>query len=550
MPFNDIAPRYSRTRSVRKAAVARTHTASLHPASVGGLNYVDSYVAMPPKDALILDNIIPRSFGCELRDGYLETCTDLPAIGESFLPFYGVNEAQSKLFLACQDGSIYDVTSPSPGPWVPSVAPATQVHPGRFTGVNFVTAGQHFLCIGGAGAGYLTYSVTDGWVTRVEGAGAGEVSFPVGSTMSIAEVDAVFTWKNQLILVRAASTEVYVLPVNQVAGAAALFDFGPLFHYGGEVAVFASWTVDGGDGLDDKLVIVSSQGDTLIYGGDGVTAENFAIAGRWYIGQVPVGRRMIMSYAGDVALLSERGMTYLTELLRGEGFSGAANVARKINPRLSKQVHETRGQDYWELRYVPSDRLILVNAPLLGVSIDKQYVMDVNNPAWCTFTGMEMRTCEVFFDHLYFSDSLKRVLRALDGETDGALSNGTPGTSITAELQTSFQPLNGEPYRLNQFIQAFVSFIAPAAPKVRAQINSDWAFASAPAVPGLATDTGARWDQAYWDQAVWTPESQTFKAWFGVEGLGYYASLRMNLAGVSGTSFISWGLVSQAGNIQ
>ena len=550
MPFNDISPRYSRSPSVRKGAVARTHTAGLHPASVGGLNYVDSYAAMPPKDALILDNLIPRSFGCELRDGYIETCTGLPTIGESFLPFYGINEAQSKLFLACQDGSIYDVTIGSAGPWVPAVVPGVQSHPGRFTGTNFGTLGQHYLCIGGAGAGYLTYSVLEGWVTRVEGAGAGEVAFPVVSTMSIAEVDAVFTWKNQLILVRADSAEVYVLPVNQVAGAATLFDFGPLFPHGGAVSAFATWTIDGGDGLDDKLVIVSSQGDMLIYGGDGVTADNFAIAGRWYIGQVPVGRRFIMSYAGDVVLLSERGMTYLTELLRGEGFSGASNVARKINPKLSTQVHETRGQDYWELRYVPSERLIIVNAPLLGVSLDRQYAMDVNNPAWCTFTGMEMRTCEVFFDHLYYADSLNRVLRALDGSTDGALLDGTPGISLTAEVQTSFQPLNGEPYRLNQFIQAFVSFIAPSAPRIRAQINSDWSFATAPAVPGLPSDTGARWDQAFWDQAVWTPESQTFKAWFGALGIGYYASLRMNVAGVGGTAFISWGLVSQAGNIQ
>jgi hypothetical protein len=550
MGYNAITPRYPRQPTVRRAAVARTHQVSLHSAPVGGLNYVDSFAAMAPNDALILENFIPRSYGCEIREGTREHCTGLPAQGETLLPYYAASRADSRLFLGAADGSIYNITNSATAPWAPAFTPTAQAVPGRFSGVNFATNGVHFLCIGSAGPGYITFDISGGWAQRVQGTAAGEVELPATAVHSLGDVDAVFSWKNQLILVPADSTEVYVLPVNQVAGTAALFDFGPLLRHGGTIAALAPWTIDAGDGLDDKLVIVSTQGDLLVYSGDGVTASNFAIDGRWFIGAVPIGRRFLYPYAGDLAVLSERGMSYLSEILRGEGFSGNRNVARKINPQLSKQIHETRDLSYWEIRYVPAERLLVINAPEIASRTDQQYAMDVNTPAWCTLGGMDMRASEVYYDALFFADSQNRVLLALESETDNTQLDGTPGTSITAEVQTSFQPLNGEPFRTNRFLQAFASFTAPDAPRVRAQINGDWSFTTAPAVPGLGGSSGARWDQAYWDQAYWSPESQTFKAWFGAEGIGYYASLRMNVAGYIGTAFISWGVVSEAGGIQ
>ncbi|MFI5223346.1 MAG: hypothetical protein ACHQX3_03730, partial [Nitrospirales bacterium] len=36
----------------------------------GGLNFVDGPLEFPPKDAYMLDNLVPRSFGLEIRKGW------------------------------------------------------------------------------------------------------------------------------------------------------------------------------------------------------------------------------------------------------------------------------------------------------------------------------------------------------------------------------------------------------------------------------------------------------------------------------------------------
>lgn len=545
-----ISTNHARMPTVRKAAVARTHNARVIPAPVGGLNFRESLTAMPPQDALVLENWIPRSYGCVIRGGYRLHAELLPTPAETLVSFSAATAAASKFFACCRDGFIYDITASAGPAWTPvTTTPAIppQVNPGRFLGVNFTTTGTHYFCMAGEGAGYLTYDTVGGWIVRQQGVAAGEVDLPAGVTLDM--LDGVVSWKNQIIFIRANSTETYALPVNQVAGTATLFDFGPLFSKGGVIAGIAPWTVDTGAGLNDMLVIVSTMGDVLIYGGDGISATNFAIQGRWFVGRVPVGRRFLAPYAGDLALVSERGMTYLSEILRGEGFSGDTNVGRKINPTLARQVHTTLTQPYWELRYLPSERVLMINAPEIAARSDVQYAMDVDSTGWCTFGGMEAITFDLLFDEPYFADSLGNVWHAFDYETDGESRTGTPGTELTGEMQTAFVIPGDEPYRLNRFLQAYASFTALDAPKVRAQINTDWVLTAAPGAPGLAPAAGSRWDQALWDQAVWAPDSQTFKAWFGAIGIGYYGSLRMSTTAYRDTAFVSWAIVTEPGGI-
>jgi hypothetical protein len=49
--------------------------------------------------------------------------------------------------------------------------------------------------------------------------------------------------------------------------------------------------------------------------------------------------------------------------------------------------------------------------------------------------------------------------------------------------------------------------------------------------------------------AVWSGSQNSYQAWVGTTGLGYYASLRMKVRGLPGTIFTSSHMLTEAGGV-
>ncbi|MCA3718859.1 MAG: hypothetical protein IM674_11465, partial [Brevundimonas sp.] len=80
------------------------------PAPVGGLNYRDPISQMSPLDAVVLDNMIPRQFGTEIRKGYRLHVDDVGGVVKSVFTYNAANQTNDKVF-AARGGNIYDVTA-------------------------------------------------------------------------------------------------------------------------------------------------------------------------------------------------------------------------------------------------------------------------------------------------------------------------------------------------------------------------------------------------------------------------------------------------------
>lgn len=538
------------TPTKRKGAVARRHRVVSFIAPNGGLNYFNSLADMPQNDATVLDNLIPRSSGCELRAGFKEHATLLPSDVLTLMPYTAPRGAvTSQLFAACADGKIYNISDGGDGPWTAAVTITGQTVPGEFSWVNMLTGVTTFLCCVSQGGGYWVYDSTNGWRQVTDGAGALQVLFTGGANLSM--MSHIMVWKSRIIFIRASTGESYALPVNQIAGTATLFDFGPMFKHGGSLDMMASWSLDAGStsGLMDKLVVVSSEGDVLVYDGDGIAAANFAINAKRYVGKVPTGKRYITQYGGDMGILSERGLTFMSELLRNSGDLSASAIALKINPTLSERLHASLDVPGWELRFVPDQKILLVNCPDLGASSDIQYAQDVNSQSWCRFTGMCMHTAEVFNSTLYFADDNNKVYACFAGSSDNQLLDGTPGRTLEGTVQSAFSPFGAEAFRLKIFHEIFSTFIASAPPSVSAKINPEWKFASVGGSPAFSGGITSKWNNAYWNQARWAGGTDTYKGWNGVNGMGYYGALMMRISGNPGTKFISWQALVEDGGI-
>lgn len=538
----------------RLSFATKTHSAFPYPAPTKGLDYVTPFAEGDGKSGLVLSNVFTRTYGLEFRSGWRRNTSLIPGEIRTLMPYNPPRGligpgASAKLFAACSNGTIYDVTDVTNEVTVPpvSVIIPGQLEPGEFSWTNFATLATNYLCVCSSGGGYWTYDTTGGWIDRT-------ASITGGGSAAAINFDFVMSWKNRLWFIRDQSNDTFFLGTNNIAGAASLFDFGPLMIHGGDIKAMASWTVDGGDGLDDRLVIVGSEGDVLIYGGnDPSSAVGFQIQGRWFVGRPPNGRRFMERYGGDLCMITQYGLMYMNKLvtMRGDASDRDTTASYKVNPILANAIRDTLLAQYWEVRYFPPLEAIVLNSPTASDQKDRLWVMDVNSQGWSNFDNVPMLTCELFNGKVYFGTTTGIVGIAFEGTvtTDGQLTDGTRGDDITVDVQTSFTPV-GDAVRLKRMLQAQVVFQCSVPPAITAQINPDWSPQSTPGSPIFSQAQLALWDAALWDQATWEGGlANTYRAWFGASGVGYFASLRFKGRGAPKTVFINWTLVAEGGGL-
>jgi hypothetical protein len=511
-----------------------------------GLDTVQPLPGGSPLTAVRLENIIPRAFGCALRPGYLRHVSNMGQEIRSLMSYFPAL-GDPKLFAASSNGDVYDVTDAQLSSFTPTAAMTTTgAFNGEFTSLNFVSsAGIHYLVIVGPDLGYWTFDGTT-WVEHVLGVGVGEIT-PVNPR----DFAYVTVYKGSLVFVEENSTSAWYLPFGQIAGTATEFDFGAMFPHGGKLEVVLNWTYDGGGGttgigMDNKLVMVSDQGDVLVYSGEDINvAGDFHVEGRWYIGRVPPGRRFSALYATDLALLSERGLCFMSELMRGQGFLENVGLARKINSELSALVQARIDAKYWEVVFLPSEQLIVINVPDFTRTYI-QFAYEVNNKAWCTLRRIPALTIYAFNGNTYCGDYDGNVWQCFEGQSDGAIDD-VPGTDLTGICVTAFQPM-GDGVRVKRFLMVRPSFLSNSTPGVMAELNSEWDLTGPSAAPPFLSAGESLWDVGSWDVAVWSGTGRSYEYWMGATGFGRYAALSLQVRGAANTVFVGWqALVEQGG---
>src|SRR3972149_9817054 len=100
----------------RRASVTKTHEAYTYPAPVGGLDFMTPLTQMDAKSAIKASNVLVRNYGLEFRAGWRRWASLIPGEVRTLMPYNpprGLTfpAANSKLFAACSDGKIYDVTA-------------------------------------------------------------------------------------------------------------------------------------------------------------------------------------------------------------------------------------------------------------------------------------------------------------------------------------------------------------------------------------------------------------------------------------------------------
>lgn len=456
------------------------------PAPVKGLVLNESRMVATPGSARVLDNWICRTDSIRCRGGYLKYATIAPSAPVVSMFTYRAGGTE-KLF-AASAASVYDITTVADAGVIPTAAFTGQTS-GYYSSANFGTTSGNYLYICNGDDSPMLFDGST-W-TAITGA-----SSPAITGVTTSGLSQVWVYASRLWFVEGSSMTAWYLPVDSIGGAALSVSLAGVFKKGGSLMFGASWSLDAGDGLDDKCVFVSTEGEVAIYAGiDPSSASTWALQGVYEISP-PLGINAIMRAGGDLLIATTVGLVPLSEAIKRDVAAlSLGAVSRRIEPYWQDQANDYLSDALpWEIERWAVEGVMVVTQPKASMSLGTMLVANLQTGAWSRFTNMDARCLGVLNDYIYYGSSDGLVYRLQETGSD----NGTPYTCvyIGQHEQMGFM---GEK-TLAQMRPLFSSNI-PIQPQVSALVNYSETRSSAPN-SHVSTETDG-WDISVWDTSLW-----------------------------------------------
>jgi hypothetical protein len=501
------------------------------PAPIGGLNARDSLVAMPATDAITLVNLWPQSYGVVVRNGYTEHAIGMVDPVKTIGQWSSVTGTE-KMF-AWAGTSVWDITTKG----LVGAPVVTGLTNSRWSLVSLVNAaGSNLIGVNGADNGFV-YNET------------GLHAFILGDGI------VPYTWKNidpkdaisvtihqrRLWVVKKNSSIGWYLPPDAIYGIFESFDFGPLFYKGGYLEYLATWTLDDGNGAEDHLVAISNTGIAIVYAGTNPSDDTkWALVGVYNIGQPVLGRRAIAKVGGDLYILTAQGVVSMVNVLASTKVNEASAKFKsdKIQFLVSKLVNAYKAEDDWQLLFVPSINMLIVNVPRGILSSNEQLVSNQITEAWAMFANMDAAIWTTVSTQPYFGSYDGKVYAAWTGYLDDVKLDGTGGSSIKTEVQQAynyFKSLGTQKeiglYRMNLIVGSKVNYAS--------SIAYDFVTTSLQEPNQVVPESIATWGISKWGQAKWSGGDKPQREWRVGKGYGNAASLKSKMSSTGSVMWVS-----------
>ena len=485
------------------------------PAPVGGLNTRDGLTAMEPNEAVLLENWFPSSTSVDTRKGYaVQTGTSISGYIETLMAYSG--ETTSKLFAASSIGTIYDVTTADTllvtedddfittedgrvlvVQAAGSSASIASLSNGRFQYINFANSGGNYLYIVNGTDSARHYNGTT-WAT------------PSITGVTSADLIHINAHKRRIWFVEEGTLSAWYLALDAINGTATEFDLKSFATRGGYLMAMATATLDGGYGLDDLAVFITSKGQVLVYRGtDPSSASTWALIGIWDIGS-PVGRRCFYKWGGDLLIITQEGITPLSQIMQASRTKQSA-FSDKIHPTLSEAVLDHGSKFGWQIIHYPNADALILNVPVQERMNQEQYVLNAATPAWAHFTGWDAGCWEVFKDDLYFG-GFQLVAKAWTGTSDNGEVVETLAVQAFSEL--------GAPGIQKRITMLGNVLYTNGNLEIFGGVNVDYDTRPSTSTLQIENSVYGLWDSGVWDTAIWGPDLDIRRSWNGASGVG------------------------------
>lgn len=575
-------------------------TASI-TAPIGGWNARDSVAAMPPTDAVTLNNFYPTPTDVMLRKGYTvyssgitgqvnslmnfagpstqtlfaaagtsiyncstSTASTVYTISNDKLQHINITTAGGHFLVACNGTDatvVYDGTA-----WF-SIAPTATAQTistitNSGTTATLTTASPHGLLTGNkvtiagatASAYNGTYRITvtgNSTFTYVMATDPGGSASVVGTYTVLHAITGVNSnkfvnvnlFKNRLYFTEKDTLKVWYLPTDSISGAASALDFGGIARNGGFLQGMATWTIDAGQGADDYAVFITNMGEVIVYNGtDPSDPDAWFLKGVWQLGYI-YSRRCYFKWAGDILLLTQDGLVPLASALQSSRLDPRVNLTDKIFYAISQAADQYSSEFGWQISYFAKQNMLIINVPkTTGV---EQYVMHGISKAWANFSNIQAKCWELQGDDMYFGGN------GFVGKFWDAYSDDGDQISATCQQAYSYFDTPGQQKRFTLVRPTF--FVDTGTPGVYCGINTDFQTQNNLGQVSFQpiSVTTAVWDTATWDNDIWAAGNLVAsRQWQGVTGLGYSGGINLNMvsAGID-VHWVSTDYVMEKGSV-
>lgn len=387
------------------------------PAPILGLNKRDNLGAMAAQYAITMDNYMPIDNKIQLRPGYTEYYKFAKDSKVKTLVHY--RKPNNDRFIALTDGKAYDVTS--------------KAHVKQFAGVTF----QNTRCQTVQYKNYLyfmngietpkVFYVDDEDAEHFENWNFSATGL-LPSRIVAGTMSKEFLWFVEKNTLKAW----YAEQAGNIAGKLNYFDLTQISKLGGELKAIINWTVDGGQGIDDYTVFLTSEGEALVYAGSNPNnAGDWELKGSYKLSK-PIGYQCVMPYQGDVVIISEDGYIPMSKALALNN-SGQSTLAFSdiIRGLVLDRTVNNKDREGWQSLIYTKKGYAIFNVPVSQQF--EQHVVNINSGAWCRFTGLRAFCWGLYNGELYFGSD-DAIYRFDDGYSD----NGAP---IEGKIEQAYNNL-------------------------------------------------------------------------------------------------------------
>ncbi len=513
-----LVPAVEDRRYAYKRQVSKTYNL---PAPVGGINARDALTDMKPDDAVSLENVFCEASDVVVRGGHQSWVTGIGAPVRTLMVWHGPTD---RLFATATNGLAWVIVQA----YVAGASGPTVV-------AGLTNADMQWTNLRNAGGQYLIYVNGHDSMGAYDGT---NWTVPVVTGVASTTFENVCQFKERLWFAQHDSLDLWYLPLQSIAGLAVVFPLGSVFSRGGYVTNLGTFSRDAGEGPDDYFVIISNNGEILVYEGtDPSSSTTWALAGRFDVGK-PIGRRATVKLSGDLGIITQDGVVSLQALLQyGREQVQKAAITGKIQTLFSQYSQAYFSNFGWQPCVFPTSRYLIVNVPQVENTTQVQLVMNTISGAWTRFTGWNGNSFAVANNKLYFGGNDGVVYQAA---TDDYFDNGV---AYAYNIQTSWQMLGGSTNKMFKMVRPTV--LAGAGTVYNLTVDVDF-LTSTVAVPDSHAGLGMIWPWTW--PGFWVGTGVLDSQWQSVGSIGTWSSINLTgLANGGPARFNAFELIAEPG---
>jgi hypothetical protein len=331
------------------------------------------------------------------------------------------------------------------------------------------------------------------------------------------KLNIIMSHMNRLWFADPTNLAIYYLPVQQKSGTLLLFPLNAIFKRGGTIRAIYSWSMDGGAGMDDKLVIFTSNGECAIYAGVD-PASDFSLVGVFRFDS-PMSKNCVVNYGGELHVLVSTGLVPLSTMLRAES-EQLGETDRDVISAFTDAATRARAVSGWQVIHHPGMGRMICNLPTGALNRYKQMVKKMPPSIWTSWSSLPSR-CWIWINNaMHF------------GSDDGKLYQmsvnylGDNGTAIKVDVQLAWSDYKTPAIKQFKMLRPYI--ISDGLPRPFVDMRVDYDMTAPTNQPDVTfTSIGTSWDTGTWDLDDWAPGAVMQSNWSGTAAFGNVGAPRL-----------------------